>query len=42
MTKKLGHIRMVEKFPLDLDKNCPLDDVHVAINNIILLQFQIV
>jgi hypothetical protein len=32
--KELGYICMVEKFPLDLDEDCLLNDVHVAINNI--------
>jgi hypothetical protein len=28
-----GCIHLAIVFPLDLDKDCPLDDVHVAINN---------
>jgi len=31
--KKLGCIHVTKICPLDLDKDCPLNDVHVVINN---------
>jgi len=31
--KELGRIHMGKHCALDLDKDCPLDDVHIAINN---------